>query len=190
MNPVELAKQRSDCSPSNIDTLVQLVNEIRDVPGDIAECGSYRCGATIAMASVAPIGKRVYAFDLFGGLPYGDGVGFENFADADFKEILEATAPFKNITLIKGLHEDVIPKFASHAFPLSLIFMDSDHYDSHKVCLSNLWPLLWSGGVVVFHDWGLEGVRRAVSETIPVSEQSRMSLFPGWSRNLNAIWKK
>lgn len=187
MNPIELAKQRSDCHSSNIDTLVRLVNELQDVPGDVVEIGAYKCGATIALASAASIGKRVYAFDLFGGLPYGDGVGFENFADADFKEILEATAPFKNIVLIKGLHEDMIPGFAKYRpFPLSLIFMDSDHYSSHKVCLSHLWPLLSPGGVVVFHDWGLEGVQRAIRETIGL-EPSRVGVFD--SPNLKAIWK-
>jgi Macrocin-O-methyltransferase (TylF) len=168
---IVLAKSRSDCHPSNIDSLVQIVKELSSVPGDIAECGSYKCGATIAMAAAAGIGKRVYAFDLFGDLPYGDGNGFENFADADFKEILDTTAPFQNIILFKGLHEDVIPKFVTYRpFPLALIFMDSDFYESHKVCLAHLWPLLFSGGKIVFHDWVFSGVRRAVQECIPADQ--------------------
>lgn len=160
---ISLAKSRSDCHPSNIDTLVQIVNELKDVPGAIVEVGSYKCGATIALAVAAPE-KKVYAFDLFGGLPYGDGVGFENFAKNDFNEVQAVTFGFENITLIQGLHEETVPEFPRQ--PISLLFMDSDHYSSHKVALEHFWPMLSSGGVVVFHDWSFEGVRRAVFEVL------------------------
>lgn len=182
---IALAKSRSDCHPSNVDTLVHLVNELGDVPGSIVEIGSYRCGATIALAAADP-NKHVYAFDLFGGLPYRD-AGFENFQDANFVEIQEITASFPNITLIRGLHEETIPAFSDQ--PLSLIFMDSDHYSSHKVCLDRLWPMLSSGGVAVFHDWSFPGVQRAICETIPENEKKRYGCFEGESRNMGRIVK-
>lgn len=117
------------------------------------------------MASANPK-KWVRAFDLFGGLPYGEGKGFENFADTDWEEIQEATAPYKNLQLIRGLHEVTIPEFAQQHRPLSLIFMDSDHYSSHQVALSHLGPLLSPGGVIVFHDWTFDGVQQAIKEVI------------------------
>jgi len=166
---IALAKSRSDCHPANIDTLVQLVNELHEVPGCIVECGSYKCGATIAMAASDP-SKTVYAFDLFGGLPYGDGIGFENFGKNDFNEVKTITAPFKNIVLVRGLHEETVPKFLSR--PVSLLFMDSDFYSSHQVALSRFWPILSPTGVVMFHDWTFPEVQRAIREIIPVSEQS------------------
>lgn len=185
---VTLAKSRTDCHPDNIDTLVRIVKETRDIPGDIAECGSYKCGATIAMASAAPSWKRVYAFDLFGGLPYRS-VGFENFQDADFKEILDVTSSFKNIVLLKGPHEVVVPQFSRYRyFPLSLIFMDSDHYESHKVCLTHLWPMLSPGGMVVFHDWSFEGVQAAINRVLG-SVENVNHLYPE-SANMGFIVKK
>ena len=191
---VELGKSRSDCHSSNIDSLVQIVNSLRDVPGDIAECGSYRCGASIAMAATAelhPTGKEVYAFDLFGGLPYGDSQkGFENFAGVDFEETVDVTDPFPNLYLVQGLHETTIPKFVQgNHTPLSLIFMDSDFYESHKVCLTHLWPLLSSKGMVVFHDWSFPGVQQAIAETIPTNEIAASGTLES-SPNMGYIVKK
>jgi Macrocin-O-methyltransferase (TylF) len=186
---VALAKSRSDCHPDNIDSLIQIVNELDSVPGSIAECGCYRCGATIAMAAAAP-SKMVFAFDLFGGLPYGDGAGFENFGTTDFKEILNVAGQFPNIAFFKGRHEETVPRFAAHfRSPLSLIFMDSDFYESHKVCLTQLWPILSSGGKVIFHDWVFLGVQQAIRETIPTDEIRESGIVPS-SPNMGYITKK
>lgn len=182
---IVLAKSRSDCEPKNIDTLVRIVRETSALPGNIAECGSYRCGATIAMAAADPL-KAVYAFDLFGGLPYG-AVGFENFADSNFEEIERIVAPF-SIILVRGKHEDVIPEFSEPVFKWSMIFMDSDHYDSHKVCLSTFWPNLCSGGYVVFHDPSFEGIQQAIKETIPEGEVAAKGFFED-SKNMGYMVK-
>lgn len=164
---IALAKSRSDCEPKNIDTLVRVVRELAALPGSIIECGSYRCGATIAMAAADPL-RNVFAFDTFGGLPYGEGVGFENFANTSFAEILEVTSQFPRLILVQGRHEDTVPVFP--ATPICLLFMDSDHYSSHQVCLKHFWPQLCSGGYVIFHDWVFDGVQRAVNEVIPRNE--------------------
>lgn len=182
---IALAKSRSDCEPKNIDTLVRVARETAHLPGNIAECGSYRCGATIAMSVADPL-KSVYAFDLFGGLPYGQ-VGFENFADSNFEEIEQVTKPF-SIILVRGKHEETVPEFAEPIFKWSMIFMDSDHYESHKVCLTTLWPNLCSGGYVVFHDPSFEGVRKAIMELIPPSEIARAGNFSD-SKNMGYIVK-
>lgn len=163
---ITLAKYRSDCDAACIDALIGFVRDTRDVEGDIVEAGSYKCGATIAIAATSPE-KTVYAFDVFGGLPYGeDQRGFENFATNDYKEVLDAIHPFPNIMTIVGTHEETIPVFANWREPLSLIFLDSDFYSSHKVVLEKLYPLLSSGGRIVFHDWYFDGVQQAVREVL------------------------
>jgi len=169
---LDLAKSRSDCHPYNIDYLMGAVSHVTYIRGDIVEIGSYKCGASIAMAASVlyhqrtpgPVEKKVYAFDTFGGLPYDEAVGFENFANTDWEEIKETVKPFE-IVLVRGKHEDTIPTFPPR--PLSLIFMDSDHYSSHKVALTHLWPMLSHEGIVVFHDWAFPGVQKAIAETIP-----------------------
>jgi len=166
---VAYGKGRSDCAPEQIDLLLSLIEETQDVEGDIVEVGSWRCGASIAMAAAVPE-REVYAFDLFGGLPYGNGQGFENFGDTSYVEIKIAASAYKNLHLVRGHHEHTVPHFAIGQMPLSLIFMDSDHYSSHKVSLENLVPLLSSGGMIVFHDWTFASVQRAVLEVINPEE--------------------
>ena len=160
---IELGKSRSDCSAAQLDLLLTFVSAVQNSPGDIVEVGSWKCGASIMMASAAPH-KYVFAFDLFGGLPYGEGKGFENFASADWDEILAATKPFRNLHLLRGQHETTVPTFASFGKPISLIFLDSDHYSSHHTTLLSLCPLLSKGGLIVFHDWTFPEVQKAVSE--------------------------
>lgn len=185
---IALGKSRSDCEPKNIDTLVRIVNETRNISGDIVECGSYRCGATIAMAAANP-DKYVYAFDVFGGLPYGvDQAGFDNFASNDFVEICETVKPYTNIILVRGRHEETVFK-VPHIRNISLLFMDSDFYDSHVACLSHFWPLLSSGGSVVFHDWSFQAVQKAIAEYLPSEECLSVGrIFD--SQNMGQIIKK
>jgi O-methyltransferase len=196
-NAVVVGKSRSDCGPENIDTLVKIIRESVNIPGDIAEMGSYKGGATIAMAAAAlyylsfPV-KRVYAFDLFGGLPYGEfQVGFEYLADTDFEEIKEAFKPYSNIVTVKGTHEVTVPNWESR--PLSLIFMDSDFYSSHMVCLKYLWPMLSPGGSIVFHDWRLDEVKQAVKEFFDIRERRKcdyLDCFLSESQNMGLIRKR
>lgn len=162
---IEFGMSRTDCSEDCIRALLAIVEETREIPGCIAEVGSWKCGASIAMASANP-SKAVYAFDLFGGLPYGKEAGFLNFANNDFEEVERAVHPYRNIFLIRGLHEHTIPVFAAARAPISLIFLDSDHYSSHVVTLSRLWPLLSPGGYVVYHDWTFECVQKAIREFV------------------------
>jgi Macrocin-O-methyltransferase (TylF) len=179
-----LGKSRSDCAPENIDSLVALIQEIkeRNVPGAIVECGSYRCGATIAMAAAAPQ-RTVFAFDLFGmdrPAAAGPDSAFAHVSNGDFEEIADATRTFGNICLVPGHHEVMVPKFPAVA-PIALLFMDSDFYESHRVCLHNFWPMVSDGGIVVFHDPGFEEVQRAIAEAgigpleeVPGSPNMRM----------------
>jgi Macrocin-O-methyltransferase (TylF) len=160
---IEFGKGRSDCSREQLDLLLTFVSAIRHISGDIVEVGSWKCGASIAMAATCHE-KYVFAFDLFGGLPYGEGKGFENFASADWDEIVQATKPFRNLHLMRGQHEITVPAFASFGKPISLIFLDSDHYLSHHVTLLSLCPLLSKGGLIVFHDWTFPEVQKAVTE--------------------------
>lgn len=192
---VALGKSRSDCVPSNIELLISLVGDTAHLPGNIAELGSYKCGASIAMAAAAQYygdlasvrPKKVFAFDVFGGLPYEENRGFAYFRDADYEEIQRVTAPFENLILVRGKHEDTVPNFQT---PLALIFMDSDFYESHLVCLRHLAPQLLPGGVIVFHDWGFEGVQRAIEQTIGKDADFAIFDHIGSAPNMGAIVRK
>jgi predicted O-methyltransferase YrrM len=170
---VALGISRSACTDDHLKGLMLLVKQTQDVPGHIVEIGSYRCGATIAIAAAAQVcspNKRVFAFDTFSGMPAVsefDEHRAGDFGDANFSEIQEVVKPFSNINLVRGVHEETIPGFPIN--PLSLIFMDSDLYGSHVVALKYLWPRLSPDGIIVFHDWNTAdcpGVKKAITEFV------------------------
>lgn len=160
---------RSDANEGQLNLLIEMLHEIREVSGDILEIGSWKCGTSGFIANCCP-NRTVYAFDLFGGLPYGEGVGCEWFGDTDWEEIRATAAHFPNLRLVRGMHEETIPKFAESAGPIALIWMDSDHYPSHKVALKHLCQLLVPGGLIIFHDFRFMEVQQAISEELNVDD--------------------
>jgi Macrocin-O-methyltransferase (TylF) len=159
---------QSDLTQGQMEIVLGMLNEIERVPGDIVEIGSWKCGTSGVMAARRPE-KQVYAFDLFGGMPYGMTDGpFEYFAHTDWEEIQRTASHFPNLHLVRGPHEETVPKFEHR--PLSLIFMDSDFYSSHKVSLTHLCPMLVQGGFIMFHDWFFREVQQAACECMKESE--------------------
>lgn len=171
---MKLAVSRADTGQSDLELLQRLIEERKDLEGSVVELGSFKCGSTMAMAQVT--NKTVYAFDLFGGLPYGDQGAFNKFGNTDFEEIQSHICKFLNIRLIRGMHEDTVPKFAPQ--PLVLVFMDSDFYDSHRIGLSHLWPMVVPNGNVVFHDWTFDDVQRAIKDCINPKDCSYCGRLP------------
>lgn len=169
---IALGAARSICSQDNLHAIINMLAQVRNVPGDIVEVGSYQGGGTITLAAVSeditnPV-KQVFAFDTFSAMPAVsefDEHKAGNFGDMDFEEISKAVAVLPNITLVRGIHEETIPAFPPR--PLAFVFMDSDLYVSHLVALQHFWPMISKGGVIMFHDSKTDdcpGVRKAIAE--------------------------
>lgn len=165
----ELVINIETASYEQLETIVELSKEIAEIPGDIIEIGSWKCGTSIPLADANPH-KLLYAFDLFGGMPYADRKEFANFADVDFEEIRQKASNLPNLHLVRGKHEVTVPAFAKFQRPISLLFMDSDWYESHVVALYHLAPFVVQNGLIVFHDWQFHMVRAAAYEVLKPEE--------------------
>lgn len=165
----ELVLNVESASGDQLETLVALVKHVRGIPGDIVEIGAWKCGTTVHLAD-ADWQKTVYAFDLFGGMPYPDTTEFQNFADVDFESIKQLVSNLPNIMLVRGRHEETIPLFARYRRPISLLYMDSDWYSSHMVALEHLAPLVSANGLIVFHDWQFPMVQQAAVDILTESQ--------------------
>lgn len=165
-----LGHSRSACQLEQLQSLVQLVYNAKDVQGDILEIGSYKCGTTIVLAVQAQEcspEKKIYAFDTFSGRPQGHAVDPNIIPpfETNFQEVVSATKGVPSIHLVQGLHEETIPTFAHR--PISVLFLDSDLYESHRVALEHFWPDISKGGFLVLHDFATlncPGVRKAFDE--------------------------
>lgn len=170
-NAVTLGKSRSACHSDHIDGLVKAVRLTRDIPGHIIDYGSYKGGSAIAMAAAAEFyraPKKVFAFDTFSGMPATsqfDEHSAGDFGDISLEEIRQVTSFLSNLELVVGSHADTVPNYCDGC--VSLVFMDSDLYESHLLGLKTFWPIISKGGVFIFHDWNTldcSGVCKAICE--------------------------
>lgn len=92
----------------------------------------------------------------------------------DVRRTLLATGyPVERLHFVRGKVEDTIPQQAPPS--LALLRLDTDWYESTKHELTELWPRLQDGGVLIIDDYGhWDGCRKAVDEFF--SEQTSILL--------------
>jgi O-methyltransferase len=172
-------------------SLYQAINYVINnrIPGDFVECGVWKGGSSMMIALVLrerqQNDREIYMYDTFEGMSEpteadkdvrGD-VAKEllikqNAEDEDsiwcFSSLDEvkrnmAATGFNNIHFIKGKVEDTL--LNSLPGKVSLLRLDTDWYESTKVEMEKLYPLLTNHGVLIIDDFGhWEGAKKAILE--------------------------
>jgi len=134
----------------------------KPVPGDFAELGVWRGGATIfAKALFDMLGetdRRVHVFDAFASMP-----GYKGNAEFLHNDVEDVRSSFRNygvlddrVTWQVGLFKDTVPQFAARCqtdgTKLAVLRIDGNFYDSYQDALYYLYPLVPVGGWVIFDD--------------------------------------
>lgn len=171
----------------------RLFNEVKDVPGDILECGVFKGSGIMSWLKIrntfTPNAyKKVVGFDFFdsnalvGSLSGQDkeamaelfkGREFEpsaSYKDQLFNAITQYG--YSNVELIAGDVSLTSKEYADSrpGAKISLLYMDVDLAEPTYNALTNLWPLMSEGGYVVFDEYGYHvwsesrGVDRFVKE--------------------------
>lgn len=174
--------------------LYQAVQYIVDnkIPGDFVECGVWKGGSAMMMALMLKkhhlTDRKLYLYDTFEGMSEPTEMDkTARGAEAatlmkkesnkvstssvwcyspleEVKSNLLATGyPPENIQFIKGKVEDTL----SRTIPgkLALLRLDTDWYESTRIELQMLYPLLEKKGVLIIDDFGhWEGAKKAVVE--------------------------
>ena len=158
--------------------------------GDFVECGVWRGGHGIAAALTFELYKsknKVICFDTFLGMTqptdddfsvYGKIKAISQFTSnskeshnewcfASFEEVrenfLRAGVSKENFQLIKGDVTKTLPTMELDT--ISFLRLDTDWYESTKIELKYLWPLLSTSGVLIVDDYGhWQGSKKAVDE--------------------------
>ncbi len=150
----------------------------RGVPGDFVECGVFggaQCAVMARALMEYEVGtkRRVHLFDSFEGVPapgehdlewkHPAGISLctlegvkQHFSEWGIPEDLLMYHP--------GWFLDTIPYVGNG--PIAILRLDGDLYDSTKVCMEHLYPLVSPGGWVIVDDFGLSGARKAFLETV------------------------
>lgn len=177
--------QISTIAYSSVETVhetYRLAKEMQTVDGCFVECG-VGAGAQLMAMCLTGTAKDIIGFDSFEGIPLASehdetqpGIG--NFTPVENRlvssgvtvhsvdnvmrnfEQMEVHCP--TLQLVKGWFQNTLPKF--QPVPIALLRLDGDLYESTKVCLEYLYPMVSVGGVVIIDDYALPGCRKAVHE--------------------------
>ena len=194
------AHLEAECAESS---LISLLEQALEVPGDVIECGVYRGASLRRIAKTvkekAP-DRTVFGLDSFEGFPTGgitehDTQMFRSetrlmgkFKDADdvparletFSEVFDLT-----IELRKGYFEHTLPDLADR--PFCFLHLDCDTYAGHKEVLDAIYPQISPGGIIVLDDYNAPawpGATQAVDEFLADKpeqvEQSTARTTPAW----------
>lgn len=161
------------------------------VPGDFVECGVFggaQCAA-MATALIEAIGpcnarddlseyriaererkwaRRVHLFDSFEGVPAA-GPHDTNWTHPAGQSACSLEA-VRSMMTQWGIPDELLvyrPGWFAESLrhfkkPIAILRLDCDLYESTKVCLEHLYPLVSPGGWVIVDDFALAGCRQAV----------------------------
>jgi len=175
-----LIRRSTMLGAERIASLTRLAQRIEDeqIPGDVVECGVYRGGSAAILARRAThskLGRTVWLFDVFQGMPpetAADGpnaaswVGNLKSSPERVERLLCRTgAEMSRVRIVAGLFQDTFPKM--RIAQIALLNIDSDWYDSVKLCLETFYDAVAPGGIVSIDDYALwPGCQKAVDEFI------------------------
>jgi O-methyltransferase len=171
-------------------SLIKAIHYInkKKIEGDIVECGIWRGGNLFIAKSIQEnhynnIQRNFYGYDTFEGMPKPishDGLKminiYNNFTSNNeqwFKVGINDVKDFSkkifnkidNLFLIKGKVEDTLKSFHNLPKKIALLRLDTDWYESTKIELEILYPLLSDNGILIIDDYGdMPGCRKAVDE--------------------------
>jgi len=167
-------------------SLYLLMDQIKDVPGDILEVGTWR-GGTAGIFTYLMTKKIVYLADTFEGVvKSADWEHYKNGAHADTSEelvinFLRNDLGVDNFEILRG----IFPEDTGHRIKdkkLSLVYLDLDVYLSTKDAFNFIWKNISQYGIVVFDDYGMLSACPGISKFVNEIKDDHDKIF---LQNLN-----
>lgn len=157
---------------------LELCQTVRDLPGDVIECGVWKGGMIAGIAEWLGPDRHYYLADSFEGLPPADPVLDGQRAldwqasgrrdncrapEAWVREVMARTGiPAERIHILAGWFCDTLPALAGGP-RFAVLRLDCDWWVSTVDVLNALWGNVIQGGVVIIDDYyGWQGCGRAV----------------------------
>jgi len=186
-----------------IEDLRDGIDLVKDLPGNIIECGCARCGTSVILAQYLyskNIRKKVYALDSFSGFDPNElekekqlgltKVPSDAFTYGSYdyvKKKIQKLGLSQILVPVSGYFQNTLSKIDSN-FCMALI--DCDLGESLTYAAKNIWPRLVGNGLLFFDDYGSEGfmgVKLAVDKFVE-THRSEIKSY-GLSRRLYRVQK-
>ena len=141
---------------------------------------------------------RIFAFDSFRGLPSGEGpfsAGDMAYSEPTFRRFIrKAGVDTSSVTSIPGMFDETLTPATRERLGLDrrryVVHIDCDLYESARVVLGWLEPVLATGSVLIFDDWfsfenepdpDQHGERRAFGEWPDRGRWKPLHVQPAWN---------
>jgi O-methyltransferase len=174
---------KTAASGSNIKIIFDLLARTSSIEGDVAECGVFRGSTLIPMALYLKqhgIRKNLFGFDSFEGFDESVNIDIRmggryiepkrvgGLSDTSYEQVYQRIVQFglsSTVTLVKGYFRETLSRFK--CLRMSFVYLDCDLYQSYKECLEFFYPLLSTGGTILFDEYNdppWPGCNKAVDE--------------------------
>ncbi|MCK4553849.1 UDP-4-amino-4,6-dideoxy-N-acetyl-beta-L-altrosamine transaminase [Candidatus Parcubacteria bacterium] len=152
---------------------------IKDIPGDIAECGVYKGQGVLFWARLLEIFnplsiRKVVGFDTFKGMPetvksQADRSKIESFKNYEYvpdmikNQAKELKIKDSRIEIVAGDALESIPEYVKNnpGFRIALLNLDFDVYEPTLAALENLYDLVIPGGIVCLDEYAVHNWRES-----------------------------
>lgn len=143
-------------------SVVQMCDMLRTMPdGCVVELGVYQGGSALELYKVCEEqGRELWLYDTFSGIPFmgaHDSHKVGDFGDTDAEKVSRLMPKAR---VIQGIFP-----FSLAAMPnIAFAHIDADQYDSIRMALYVLGPMMVKNGVMWFDDVGcLDGANKALA---------------------------
>lgn len=165
------------CNPfDKMRLLADQLLSVKELPGDMADLGTYRGGAALVMRRLVP-DKHLHLFDTWAGNPYDDPLCHHKRGEWQASlEDCQKLVGAGDLTYHTYYHQGIFPQSMvlgiggggerSYCF----VFVDMDTEQATRDAIELFWPRMVPGGKMVFDDYNWEpcaGVKKAVDEVFP-----------------------
>ena len=170
---------------SKILSHYEIYKMIKEVPGEIIECGVFKGASYLRVAMFReifgnPFSKKIIGFDTFSKFPettfqddnkarnkFISSAGSDSISKEQLLKILDNKGLNKHVDLIEGDITETVPSYvkANPELKISLLNLDTDIYEPAVTILEHLYPKITKGGILMLDDYGTHpGETKAVDE--------------------------
>jgi hypothetical protein len=180
--------QSNGCTMVSIERLENLYSQcskFKNTSYSFVECGVAKGGCLSMMKYSSGKNNKIFGFDSFEGMPditkedIGDynkscpltdfgkvGDNLSGGIDSVYNTFHKLNLNMDNVTLVKGFFQDTITdNMIDQVGEIAILRLDSDWYESTKICLERLYDKVINGGIIIIDDYGhWVGAKTAVDE--------------------------
>ena len=190
----DITNELSMCTVPAIWAAISAVRHVEEnkIKGDIVECGVWRGGCALAMASILKeygSKRKVYLFDTFAGMTDPTAQDMDGSIGAEQMKFVEKYNPFlysdndprhtllfikkifkehglsEYVEFVKGDVKTTLNPKCTRPSEIAVLRLDTDYYDSTRHELEFLYPRLAKMGVLMIDDYGaFQGTKLACDE--------------------------